>query len=164
MLVFTHTESMSSLKRWVKTLPHSRMVYPDSFSHRLKYFIWRLYTPLHPYIRDILLTFGILRHTGRQDFLIGTVAPNQTIKAVVSFLVEHGYGNNFIAWQDEGEIVSLRHIEDFVHQYHLRIFEDGEVRGHYEYTPECNPIMHLQEKHMQDRRQEFRQFLGDRVV
>jgi hypothetical protein len=53
---------------------------------------------------------------------------------------------------------------DFKHQYHLRVFKDGEVRGHYEYTPECHPIWHLQKVGQEPRREELLGFLGDWIV
>ena len=66
-----------SLEQWAKTLPASLMVYPDSFFDRLKYLVWSLYTPLHPFIRDILLAFGMNSQSdnypqGRQPYVLGT--------------------------------------------------------------------------------------------
>lgn len=158
-------ETIASIRLWAKTLPPSRMVYPDGFVPRLKYFMWRAYTPFHPFFRDLLLALRIIQHsTDRQDFLLGKIAPQQTMRGFISFLIEKGYGNHFVAWKDDGEVMSLRFVKDFVYQYHLRIFEDGEVRGHYEYTPESHPILHLQEKYMSERRSEFLQLLGDRIT
>ena len=148
----------------LSTLPASRMKYPDSFAHQLKYIFWRLYTPLHPFCRDTLISFGILKHEGRQEFLVGKLAEGQTVESVVGFLVGKGYGNHFIAWRDQGELVGLRYVENFVYQYHIRIFEDGEVRAHYEYTPECHPILHMRKVAQKDRRQEFIDLLGDRLI
>ncbi|OHA20150.1 MAG: hypothetical protein A2836_00960 [Candidatus Taylorbacteria bacterium RIFCSPHIGHO2_01_FULL_45_63] len=140
------------------------MVYPTSAIDRLKYHFWRLYTPCHPFLRDTLVKFRILWHRGRQGFLIGRVPETHTIQEFISFLVEQGYGNHFVAWKDEGEIAGLRYVKDFVYQYHIRVFEDGEVRGHYEYTPECYPILHFFEIDQEDRREEFFALLGSRIV
>ncbi len=147
----------------MKTLPASRMVYPKVFSHRLKYLLWRLYTPLHPHLRDTCQTLGLVKHEGRQDFLLGTVA-KEDIKKFISFMISQGFGNHFVAWKDEGQVVSLRLVKDFVYQYHIRVFEDGEVRGHYEYTPECFPLLHIKAVGQEERREEFSQFLGDWVT
>ncbi|MEO8638014.1 MAG: hypothetical protein ABI430_03900 [Candidatus Taylorbacteria bacterium] len=149
---------------WVKNLPYSKMVFPNTFSDRTKYIFWWLYTPCHPYIRDILLALRIVRHEGRQDFLLGKIAPHLTIKEFTHIIIERGYGNHFVAWKDEGELVSLRYVENFAFQYHLRVFEDREVRAHYEHTPECFPISHIKQINMEDRRRDFLKILGDTIV
>ncbi len=157
-------ELVAQFTAFTDTLPCSRMVYPTSFLNKLKYIFWRLYTPYHPFWRDLLLALGILSHEGRQNFLLGRVAPGESIKSLVTFLISRGYGNHFIAWKDEGEVIGLRYVDNFTYQYHIRIFKDGEVRGHYEYTPECHPVWHFKEVRMEDRRAEFLSLLGDRIV
>lgn len=153
-----------SLDIWEKTLPKSRMVYPSNFANWFKYGFWRMYTPMHPFFRDLALTTGIVHHSGRQNFLVGRVAPGQTLEDIVNFLLSHGYGNHFIAWKDDGELVSLRKVVGFEKQYHIRIFDDGEIRGHFEYTPECYPILHIKAVDQLDCRDEFRSLLGDRIT
>ena len=156
-------EHESALKAWVASLPASHMVYPPEMHNRAKYLFWKAYTPYHPLVRDAVLRFPFVHREGRQDYLLGTIAPGQSMREFISYCVERGYGNHFVAWHDEGQVVSLRYVEDFVYQYHLRVFEDGEVRGHYEYTPECYPLSHLLDVGMEDRRDVFYQHLGDRV-
>ena len=82
----------------------------------------------------------------------------------LQYLIDNGWWNHFIAWTDEDQIISLRRLESFTWQYHLRIFRDGEVRGHYEYTPEAHPKWHLQEVGMEPRSEDFKKFLGDWVA
>jgi hypothetical protein len=149
---------------WLRNLPYSGMVYPDAWWDRVKYFLWRIYTPLHPYVRDTALVFGVVYHQGRQDFVLGRVAPHLSVKEFISHVVDKGYGNHFAAWKDEGEVVSLRYVENFACQYHLRVFADREVRAHYEYTPECYPISHMREIDMEPRRDEFLRMLGDTII
>ncbi len=158
------SESPSSLEVFVKNIPPSKILLPYAFHDRLKYVFWRIYTPYHPFIRDITLKLGITRHRGRQDFILGKIAPNQSVKEFISFLVQKGFKNHFVAWKDSDELVSLRYLEDFYFQYHIRVFKDGEVRGHYEYTPEYRPLSHLLEIGMEDRRDEFFSFLGNRII
>ncbi len=153
-----------SLKAWIKSLPSSRPVFPESFFDRCKYVFWRAYTPYNSFFRDATLWLGIMKHSGRQDFLLGKIAPGQTIQKFVSSLVNQGFANHFFAWEDDGQIVNLRYVKDFAYQYHIRLFDDGEVRGHYEYTPECHPIQHLKEVGMEARRGDFLKFLGNRVT
>ena len=145
------------------------MVFPGDFADQLKYAIWRLYTPFHPLVRDTAVALGIVGHehkyaAGRQPYVLGKLAPGQTMQEFVTYMVSQGFGNHFIAWKDRGQVVSLRHVDGFKYQYHLRVFEDGEVRGHYEYTPECHPVLHMRDDSMQERREDFLKFLGDRIV
>jgi len=164
VLAASNIETAIPLKKWVKTLPHSKIERPDMWVDVLKYVFWRIYTPYHPFVRDTLLALKIVRHEGRQDFLVGKLSSEKTLEEVVSFLIENGYGNHFIAWRDEGEVVGLRLVEDFEHQYHIRIFKDGEVRAHFEYTPESRPILHIKGIGMEDRSAQFRALLRGWVV
>lgn len=157
--VFARKGALSLAKR----LPNSRLDFPDSLGEQIKYVFWRIITPLHPYFRDLFLYFGILRHEARDDYLIGKLASHKSVDDVVDLLWRRGFGNHFIAW-DEGQLVSLRHAPNFRYQYHIRIFDDGEVRGHYEYTPECHPLLHLYEVGMEARTGYFLELLGDYVV
>jgi hypothetical protein len=154
-----------------RSLPSSRMIFPNTFLDQIKYIIWWFYTPLHPYLRDIAIATGIVsleqkiaRWGSRQNFLLGTIAPSETLESVVEHLIANGYGNHFVAWEDDGEVVSLRYVKDFRYQYHLRIFEDGEIRGHYEYTTECYPIRHYYAVGLEDRREEFLSLLGEKII
>lgn len=148
----------------LKRIPHARPVFPDHPLDQLKYFFWRVITPIHPYIRDLLLYMRVLRHQGRQNYLLGRLAPGETMEGFVEFLLQKGYGNHFVAWTDEDQMLSLRYVEDFKYQYHIRIFNDGEVRGHFEYTTECHPLLHIQEIGLEDRREEFLALFGHRVI
>jgi hypothetical protein len=152
------------LMLWIKTLPSSRMVYPNSLLDKMKYVFWRFYTPFHPFVRDTSLSLGIVKHEGRDNFLIGKIAPHLTIEQFIQILLDNGYGNHFIAWHEEGELASLRYVDNFMYQYHIRVFEDGEVRGHYEYTPECYPLAHYYAVDMEDRSKDFLQLLHTHII
>ncbi len=157
-------ERSHSLKNWVYSLPYSKMVYPANILDRTKYWFWYFFTPYHPTVRDTLLAMGLVWHEGRQDFLIGKVASHISIEEFISYLVSQGYANHFVAWKDDGELVSLRYLDGFKRQYHIRVFEDGEVRAHYEYTTEAHPILHMRDVDVEDRREEFVQLLGERII
>lgn len=149
------TELNKAIRRWAKRLPSSIMVYPDKTWDRVKYIIWRAYIPLHPHIRDLAIAFDTVQHSGRQPFLLGHVAPNVPIKSFISHLIDIGYGNHFVAWHDDDELISVRMTDGFAHQYHLRVFSDGAVHGHYEYTPEAHPVLHMNESHFEPHRSFF---------
>jgi hypothetical protein len=146
---------------WSKDIPATRMRAPKSWGDRMKYVYWKLYTPIHPYVRDLALSARVVRHEGRQEYLIGTLRPDTSLEAFVAFLISKGYGNHFIAWKDDDELISMRYSEDFKTQYHLRIFSDGEVRGHFEFTPEYRPYRHLKKIGQEDRREYFIELLKE---
>jgi len=159
--------------KWIRDIPRSHMEYPSRFFDRIKYVFWTVYARFYPAIRRIAYHLGIGEffinhfenvHEGRQPFLIGTLAPGCSAQDLSFFLVEHGYGNHFVAWKDAGELVSLRKTIGFEYQYHLRVFKDGEIRGHYEYTPECHPYYHMIQVGLEDRQEEFKNLLGDWIV
>lgn len=170
----TDPSSQRALHEWIKTLPASKMVYPtESFLDRLKYAFWSFYTPLHPFFRDIFVWLGfrkllraarVISYDDRQEYLLGKIAPHHTHASIIHHLIQKGYGNHFVAWKDRGQVASLRKAVDFRYQYHLRLFEDGEVRGHYEYTPEYRPWAHLRERGRENRRNEFIALLRDYIV
>ena len=155
----THKDAL-----WIKTLPRSRMIRPKKYMHWLKYALWRLYAPVHPNLRDAAVKTGLIWHEGRQDYLLGTIDPRYSLRDVAGHLAKHGFANHFVAWRDEGEVVSLRYVENFECQYHIRLYEDGEVRGHFEYTPECYPLRHMKEEGLEDRREFFFGILQDKIV
>lgn len=150
-----------------RQIPDSVLPYPRGAYNRSKYIFWKVIYPLHNTGRDILLSAGLIHHpypSGRQDFVLGHLAADRSVEEFVKYLGTQGFCNHFIAWRDSGEIVSVRRLVDFEWQYHLRIFADGEVRGHYEYTPESHPLWHVKEVRQVSRRQDFLSFLGDWVV
>src|SRR3989344_3369309 len=122
---------------------------------------WRIITPAFPYARDSLVKLGILHHEGRQRYLLGWISRGRTIEGLIEHLARKGFANHFVAWVDTDESVSLRKLTNFHWQYHLRVYTDGEIRGHYELTPEAHPIAHFKEIGMEPRREEFLEFLGD---
>jgi len=151
-------------KLWIRKVPTSRMQYPTALHDKIKYWVWKLYTPFHPHFRDFFTYMGIVRHKGRQNFLVGSIMPSRSVREFVNFLIKNGFGNHFIAWKDTDEIISLRQTVGFRYQYHIRIFNDGEVRCHYEYTPEYRPIKHMIQAVFEDRSLEFRKLLKDWIV
>jgi hypothetical protein len=141
--------------------PASTLPYPDGFSNRIKYIFWRTISRPFLYVRDILVAVGIVWHRGRQPVFLGTLKSPKSLDEFLAHLQSVGFGNHFIAWKDEGQIISLRLLDGFEYQYHLRIFSDGEVRGHYEFTPESHPWFHFKETGQEVRREKFLMWIGD---
>ena len=46
-------------------------------------------------------------------------------------------------------------------QYHIRIFCDGEVRGHYEMTPEDHSFTHMKSTNTIDKEKELKEMVSD---
>ncbi len=140
------------------------MVYPKSITHRIRYYLWLALGPYHKHVRNGAIKLKVIKNYGRQPFLLGIIAPHVSIEDLVTRLVSHGYAYHRVAWEDDGEIVSLRHVKDFIFQYHVRVFEDREVRAHYEYTPECYPLAHLMNTGFEAKTDEFLAIIGDMLV
>src|SRR3989344_2482418 len=109
-----------------------------SFWDKTKQRIWRAIYKFFPSFQHGLLKTGLIHHNrGRQRFHIGYLAPGRTLEELKQHLhSKWGFGNHFVAWGDDDQVLSWRKLMDFNHQYHLRVFKDGEIRGHFEYTPE----------------------------
>ncbi len=136
------------------------------FLDKIKQKVWRFFYPFFLPIQRFFLKHGIVYHESkRQRYHIGWLAPGKTLEELKLHLhAKWGFGNNFVAWTDTDQVLSWRKLTDFQGQYHLRVFKDGEIRGHFEYTPEAHPLKHFLEKGEANRRQDFLKFLGDFVV
>ncbi|MGD1003120.1 MAG: hypothetical protein ABR884_00905 [Minisyncoccia bacterium] len=147
-----------------QSIPDSVLPYPKGFRNRSKYMFWKVIYPVHGTGRDVFLSLGILHHEGKQNYLMGHLAPGRSMEDFVTYLAAQGFLNHFVSLKDDDEIVSVRRVMDFEHQYHLRVFKSGEVRGHFEYTPESHPKWHMEKVGQEARRDDFLAALGDWVV
>ncbi len=133
-----------------------------TINQRLRQFIWSsvLY-PLWPLIER---AFNFLHQSNsepyRQPYHLGWLAPGQTIESLKGHLAHQGFGNHFVAWTDSGQVLSWRKLVSFSRQYHIRVFNDGEIRGHFEVTPEASAIKHFLGRGMEPRANELKTFLG----
>jgi len=123
--------------------------------------LWALLYPIFPRIEHKLVYF----HTrARQPFEVGWLAPGHSLADMKKHLAEKwGFGNHFVAWEDSSQVLSWRKLTSFKEQYHLRVYSDGEIRGHYEYTPEAAPIRHFFGKG-EARTRDLLNFLGEYVT
>jgi hypothetical protein len=137
-----------------------------TFSEKIKEKFWRFIYRIFPALQKFLLRWHLIFHDkGRQRYHIGWLAPGKTLKELEEHLhTKWGFGNHFIAWRDRGQVLSWRKLANFHDQYHLRVFRDGEIRGHYEMTPEDHPIRHFNERKEKFPKTEFMKFLGDFVT
>ena len=136
-----------------------------SFWLKIKRWIWWHWIyPIFPSVQRVLLKLRILHHRGRQPWRLGWLTPGRTLKSFYLYMLTQNFHNHFIAWQDDGQVLSIRRPDRFKYQYHLRVFNDGELRGHYETTPEDHPLDHFVEKVFEPRTEDFLRWLGGWVV
>ena len=145
-------------------IPDSILPFPEATWDRVKFIFWRTISPFFIQGQGFLFWIGAIKHGGRQPFKIGRLKTGKTVDEFLKYLERTGFGNHFIAWEDDGQIASVRKLDGFEGQYHLRIFRDGEIRAHYEFTPEAHPVWHLKEVGMEPRRDEFVNAVGDWVA
>lgn len=91
---------------------------------------------------SVLRTYEIFFHHHRQDFLIGHLSPQKTAEDFKNHLMQNDFEHAIISLKDPGEILAMRKKEGKKFQYHIRLFNDNEIRGHYEYAPEAHPVIH----------------------
>ncbi len=119
---------------------------------------WKFAYFSYPYLRDFLLISRILHHSGRQPYTIGRLKKDVAGKCLEEHLLDAEYEHNILAWIDDDEIMSMRKRACKSHQYHIRLYSDGEIRGHYEIAPEYAPLHHF---HCEvfERKEYFRELL-----
>ena len=134
----------------------------DKLKQEIWDFIYKFFLPL----RKVLMKTGLIYHKkGRQKYHIGWLPSGKTLESLKKHLHDKwGFGNHFIAWIDEKQVLSWRKLTDFSDQYHLRVYEDGEICGHYEFTPEAHPLEHIEERGEREARADFLNFLGEFVT
>jgi len=103
-------------------------------------------------------------HRGRQKFLIGKLKGEVNVKDIYDYLAKKSFTDVILAWKDEGEVLSMRKTNKKIFQYHIRIFDDGEIRCHYEYSSEGSPWKHIFEKEFKAEEAYFKSLLGDYLV
>ena len=138
------------------------MTFTDKIKQQIWSFVYSFFLP----VREFLLKKGIIWHKkGRQKYHIGWLAQGKSLEGLKNHLhKDWGFGNHFIAWIDEDQVLSWRKLTDFQDQYHLRVYKDGEICGHFEFTPEAHPLEHLEERGEIDTKEDFLKFLGEFVT
>lgn len=131
---------------------------------KIKQLTWKLFEPIFPSVRDFWVFLGFIKHSTRQPHLLGKLKPGLTKKSLRTKLNLAGFSDDYLAWIDPDEILNMRKIVKTIYQYHVRLFLDGEIRGHYEYTAESHPFKHLYDKGMTDGRDYLLPLLQDLLL
>jgi len=116
---------------------------PRAFALRLKHWFWKLFGPFFPSFRDLWLWLGFIKHNERQPYLFGRLKSGLGGHEVRQLLAAAGFSNDYIAWIDPDEVVNMRKVVNVEYQYHVRLFNDGEIKGHHEFAAEAHPFKHL---------------------
>ncbi|MDO8495135.1 MAG: hypothetical protein Q7S32_01220 [bacterium] len=133
-----------------------------NFFQKLIQKIWKVLYVVFPWIERHALIF---HDEKRQRYHLGWLHPQKSLADLKIHLSEKWqFGNHFVAWEDTEQVLSWRKLISFNEQYHLRVYSDGEIRGHFELTPEASPIKHFLEKGEQEKREDFLNFLNGYIV
>lgn len=126
--------------------------------------LWLPLKPLFPLLRTLVVRAGLVTPPtmGRHRFPLGFLRHGFSTHEFRILMRERGFFHQPMAFTDPGQVASLRRLDPSNHlfQYHVRLYKDGEVRGHYEKTPEDCPLDHLREIGFTDRRDKFRELLS----
>ncbi len=128
--------------------------YSGKFFWKIIYVIWL------PFLRLIEM---LKIHNSRQKYLLGHLSTNFNKGNLTKLLLEQGFEFDIIALKDPGQILGMRKLNTPLYQYHIRLFIDGEIRGHYEYSPEARPIAHSFETGIEPRKDFFENLLGEYI-
>ncbi len=121
--------------------------------------VWNIAYKTYPKLLRILESVGV--HSGRQPFLLGRLHPRYTSDNLKAHLKANGFETAVLAWKDTDEVLSMRKVNEHAFQWHIRLYTDGEIRGHYEYSSEGNPLGHVLGKLFKPEKEFFGALLGD---
>lgn len=124
-----------------------------------KSLFWRFIYKVYPPCLRLLERAGI--HSKRQDFILGALRGGISFQRVSDFLQQEGFEPAVLAWKDPEEVLGMRKIHNGKFQYHLRVYADREIRGHYEYSSEGNPWGHIMQKKFEPASDYFISLLKD---
>src|SRR3989344_1925318 len=128
-----------------------------SLVDKIKNAVWKILSPIWLTLRRL----GILKNKIRQEYHLGYLHPQRSVEELQKHLKSQGFANHFVAWLDQDEVPGLRKLDGVKYQYHLRVYKNGEVKGHYEFTPEAHPIHHFLEHGMENKRDEFLKYIDE---
>ena len=85
---------------------------------------------------------------GRQEFVLTKINPRILSREEFAIkLITIGYQFNYFSYEDKDEIMNLRKLYISPHhqirQYHIRLYNDGEVRAHDEISYEEDAVAHI---------------------
>ena len=113
-------------------------------------------------MRGMYRLFGF--EFGAKDFKQGKLREDITLEDFKEYCHKLGFERARLAWICKNEVLNLRKRLKDGTQYHIRVFKDRTVNGHYEWSPEFAPLKHWYQMLMKPRRKTFRKLLGSFIV
>jgi len=117
--------------------------------------LWKVVYKSYPHLLRVLERFKV--HSGRQEFHIGFIKTD--LEKLRKHLISKGFEEAILAWTDTDEVLSMRNVDKKIYQHHVRVYKDGEVKGHYEYSPEGRPFKHVLESCFKAEKKYFKKLL-----
>lgn len=129
-----------------------------------KQFLFLFVKPIFPVVRSLFVGMDFIKAPkGRQNFALGFLKESVPLPEFENKLRDLGFFSEKMAFVDPDEVLGMRKIDkdnpEF--QYHLRVYKDNEIRGHYEKTPEDSPVDHFNEIGFEQRRDDFISMVGE---
>ncbi len=126
---------------------------------------WKLTAPVWPVSRMLMGKGRIVwREKDKDRKHIGYLRSDKTFREFRAFMKKQGFKKHYIAYKDVEELFSLRKIHNIKFQYHLRVYKNRRLTGHYEMAPETNPLKHLREVGLETKKEDFLNILGDWIT
>ncbi len=129
-----------------------------------KQFLFFFVKPIFPAIRSLFVGMDFIKAPkGRQDFALGFLKDSVSLEEFASKIKSLEFFTEKMAFVDPDEILGMRKLDknNPGFQYHIRVYKDKEVRGHYEKTPEDAPVDHFNEIGFESRREDFISMIGE---
>ena len=106
---------------------------------------WLLMRPLWPPVRFVMRLLGLHPVSKKKlaPTLLGHLKHDKTPRELREYLKNNGFRHDPLGWIDDEEVLGLRKFDTPQFQYHVRLYKNGEIRGHHEVAPEYNYIHHL---------------------
>lgn len=124
--------------------------------------IWKVIYIIWPPVLRLIEFLKI--HNSRQKYPLGHISSNNNKETLMKLLLSQDFELDVIALRDPGQILGMRKLDTPLYQYHIRLFADGEIRAHYEYSPESKPVAHSFETGIEPRIDYFKKILGGFLV
>ena len=129
-----------------------------------KQFLFFFVKPIFPVVRSLFVGMDFIKAPkGRQDFPLGFLKDSISLEEFENRLKDLEFFYEKMAFVDPDEILGMRKLDknNLGFQYHIRIYKDNEVRGHYEKTPEDSPVDHFNEVGFESRHEDFISMVGE---
>ncbi|MBP9851615.1 MAG: hypothetical protein KBC71_02790 [Candidatus Pacebacteria bacterium] len=166
-----------------ESLPTGRQASPSAFvylelaSDRVYVIIWfmeedrkkntwkKIYTNLCKNTQKLLQKTGLMKSPGRQPYHVGWLTSSKTLEGLRLYLhSEWGFGKATKVAKDKEVVLSWAKITDNHEEYFLRVYRDGEIRGHFEKLPVTGVLEKPSEMGEKEAKEEFLKFLGEFYV